>query len=124
VAHSAIGASLLMMGRIDEARAEYDREPNSLFKLTGVAIAARRQGRQAEAAQALEHLRSEHGDNGLYQQAQVLAQWGQPTEAMARLMEALRSIDAGLVYLRNDPFVDPLRRDPAFNDLLSRLGFA
>ncbi|HYJ52234.1 MAG TPA: hypothetical protein VEW04_03595, partial [Allosphingosinicella sp.] len=105
-------------------RAEYDREPSSLFKLAGIAIIARRQGRQAEAAQALEQLRSEHGDNGLYQQAQVLAQWGQPSEAMAKLVEALRLIDAGLIYLRNDPFVDPLRRDPAFNDLLVRLGFA
>ena len=69
-------------------------------------------------------MRSEHGDNGLYQQAQVLAQWGQISEAMARLTEALQAIDSGLVYLRNDPFVDPLRRDPAFNNLLNRLGFA
>jgi TolB-like protein/Flp pilus assembly protein TadD len=124
VTHSAIGASLLMMGRVDEARAEYEREPSSLFKLPGIAIVARRQGREAEAAAAFELLRSEHGDNCLYQQAQVLAQWGQAAAAMARLQEALRAIDAGLIYLRNDPFVDPLRREGAFNDLLSRLGFA
>jgi TolB-like protein/Tfp pilus assembly protein PilF len=124
VAHSAIGASLLMMGRVDEARAEYELEPNSLFKLPGLAIVARRQRLAAEAAAAFELLRSEHGDNCLYQQAQVLAQWGQAPAAMARLLEALRAIDAGLVYLRNDPLVDPLRREPAFNDLLSRLGFA
>ena len=124
IAHSAIGASLLMLGRIDEAKAEYEREPNSLFKLPGLAIVALRQQRQADAARALAQLRSEHGDNGLYQQAQVLAQSGQSAEAMARLNEAMEKIDAGLVYLRNDPFVDPLRRTPEFNNLLNRLGFA
>jgi TolB-like protein len=124
IVHSTIGASLLMMGRADEALAEYEREPSSLFKLPGIAIVARRQGREADAARAFEQLRSEHGDNGLYQQAQILAQAGQAGEAMARLLEALRLVDSGLIYLRNDPFVDPLRRDPRFNDLLNRLGFA
>ena len=124
VAHSAIGASLLMLGRVEEARAEYELEPNTLFKLTGLAIIARRQQRQSEASRALAMLIAEHGDNSLYQQAQVLAQWGRETDAMARLREAMEKIDAGLVYLRNDPFVDPLRRNPEFNGLLNRLGFA
>ncbi len=123
VAHSAIGASLLMIGRVDEARAEYDLEPNGLFKLPGLAIIAHRQGRQADAVRSFEQLASEHGDNSLYQQAQVLAQWGQEAQAMARLAEALARTDAGLIYLRNDPFVDPLRRNPAFISLLNRLGF-
>jgi TolB-like protein/Tfp pilus assembly protein PilF len=123
IAHSAIGASLLMLGRVDEARAEYEREPNSLFKLPGLAIIARRRQRDAEASSAYDRLRSEHGDNGLYQQAQILAQWGDETAAMARLGEAVEAIDSGLIYLRNDPFVDPLRRRPGFNDLLRRLGF-
>ncbi|MGZ8335780.1 MAG: TIR domain-containing protein [Allosphingosinicella sp.] len=124
VAHSAIGASQLMMGKIDDARAEYELEPNTLFKLTGLAIIAHRQGRQAQAMQALEQLRAEHGDNSLYQQAQVQAQWGQLAQAGALLNRALEEIDAGLVYLRNDPFIDPLRGEPAFNYLLNRLGFA
>ena len=101
----------------------YDREPNGLFKLPGLAIIAHRQGRQPDAARSFEQLASEHGDNSLYQQAQILAQWGQEDQAMARLVEALARNDAGLIYLRNDPFVDPLRRKPAFISLLNRLGF-
>ena len=124
VAHSLIGASLLMMGRIDEAKAEYEREPNSLFKLPGLAIIARRQGREADATHAFAQLRSEHGDNSYYQQAQVLAQWGQHAEAMAQLQECLRAVDAGITYIRNDPFVDSLRQRPEFINLLRRLGFA
>ena len=123
IAHSAIGACLLMLGRIQEAKAEYEREPNSLFRLPGQAIAALRQQRPAEAETALTQLRSEHGDNSLYQQAQIFAQWGRTQDAMARLTEGLEKIDSGLVYLRIDPFVDPLRNQPAFADLLNRLGF-
>ena len=124
VAHASIGASLLMLGRVDEARAAFAREPNSLFKLVGLAIIDRRQGRQADADRAFGQLVAEHGDNGLYQQAQVLAQWNHLEDSMARLIEAFEKIDAGLVYLRNDPFVDPLREHPEFIRLLNRLGFA
>jgi TolB-like protein/Tfp pilus assembly protein PilF len=124
VAHASIGASLMMLGRLDEARAEYESEPNSLFKLVGTAIIARRQGRETDAKAALGSLQAEHGDNGLYQQAQVRAQWGEKAPALALLERAFATADAGLMYLRNDPFVDPLRADPAFIHLLGRLGFA
>lgn len=123
IAHSAIGACLLMLGREQEAEAEYEREPNSLFRLPGQAIVALRQQRSTGAVSALARLTSEHGDNSLYQQAQIFAQWGRTQDAMARLTEGLQKIDSGLVYLRIDPFVDPLRGQPAFTDLLNRLGF-
>jgi predicted Zn-dependent protease len=112
-----------MLGRTDEAKAEYEREPNSLFRLPGQAIVALRRQRPAEAESALARLRSEHGDNGLYQQAQILAQWGRGQEALERLGEALEKVDSGLIYLRIDPFVDPIRNQPAFASLLNRLGF-
>ena len=49
-----------------------------------------------------------------YQQAQVLAQWGQLDTAIARLQQARAIGDSGLVYARNDPLLDPLRGDPRF----------
>ena len=124
VAHASIGASLLMLGKLAEAKAEYEREPSSLFKLVGIAIIAQREGRRADAADSLARLEAEHGDNSLYQQAQIHAQWGEKDKAVALLLRALDSVDAGLIYLRNDPFVDPIRADPRFNLLINRLGFA
>ena len=124
VAHSAIGASRYLLGEVDAARTEYAAEPSSLFRLPGLAIVDRRLGRAGDADKSFAALIAEHGDNGLYQQAQVLAQWGRSADAVAILGKAYDAGDAGLLYLNSDPFLDPLRRDPIVIRLLQRLGFA
>lgn len=123
VARSAIGASRLMLGDIAAARTAYESEPSSLFRLTGLAIIAQRERREDDAAAKLAQLIAENGDNSLYQQAQMLAQWGREQDAVKMLLRARSQGDAGLVYIRNDPFLDPARRDPAFIRLLGDLGF-
>jgi tetratricopeptide (TPR) repeat protein len=122
-AHAAIGDALLVLGRLDEARAEYLAEPVDDFRLAGLALVDRRLGDAPSAASALARLTSELGDRVLYQQAQVLAQWGRREEAIGKLERALALVDSGLVYVRNDPFLDPLRREARFAKLLDRLGF-
>jgi TolB-like protein/Tfp pilus assembly protein PilF len=123
VAHSALGASQLMLGRIEDAKQSYASEPNSLLGLTGLAIIAAKQGDKSGAQAHFARLVAEHGDNSMYQRAQILAQWGQPAEALSTLAKARQVGDAGLVYLRNDPFLDPLRKDAEFSRLLKALGF-
>ena len=122
-AHAAIGDALLMLGRHEEARAEYAAEPVQDFRLAGEAIVERKLGNDAAARAARARLVEELGDRVLYQQAQILAQWGEPDAAIARLEQARRIGDSGLVYLRNDPFLDPLRKDPRFGGLLASIGF-
>jgi TolB-like protein len=122
-AHASIGDALAMLGRLDEARAEYAAEPVEDFRLAGLAIVDRRQGRTADAESAMSRLTAQLGDRVLYQQAQVLSQWGRLDPAIAALERALELGDSGLVYSRNDPFLDPLRADPRFAKLLNRLGF-
>ena len=124
VAHAAIGASRFMLGQIEAARAQYAAEPSSLFRLTGLAIIEAKLGLTAAAKEAMASLIANHGDNSLYQQAQILAQWGQPAAAIDKLIAAENEGDAGLVYVNTDPFVDPLRRDPRFISLSRNLGFA
>jgi hypothetical protein len=68
-------------------------------------------------------LRREQGDNGLYQQAQILAQWGMKAEALDALEKAVGERDSGLVYLFSDPFLNSLHGEPRFKSLLSRLHF-
>lgn len=122
-AHAAIGDALLMLGRLDEARAEYAEEPAADVRLPGLAIVERRLGNAGAAEAALTELVRDFGEIAHYQQAQVLADWGRRQEAIAQLEDALAVGDSGLIYARNDPLLDPLRNDPRFGKLLNRLGF-
>jgi tetratricopeptide (TPR) repeat protein len=124
VARSALGACKLLLGDINGAEAAYAAEPNRLFGLTGLAIIWRKQRRNAEADKALADLIADFGDNSLYQQAQVAAQWGQAARAMQLLVAGQSEGDAGVMYSRNDPFLDPVRSDAAFQHFLTGLGFA
>jgi tetratricopeptide (TPR) repeat protein len=122
-AHAAIGDALLNLDRLDEARTAYAAEPVADFRLTGQAIAALRAGDAAGARAGLDELVATMGDRVLYQQAQVHAQLGAPDAAFDCLGRARSAGDAGLIYARNDPFLDPLRGDARMAELLAGLGF-
>lgn len=122
-AHAAIGDALVNLGSLDEARVEYKAEPVVDFQLAGLAILEHRSGHRAAARTAMDQLVTQLGDRVLYQQAQVFAQWGDPEAAMDCLQRARTLGDSGLVYARNDPFLDPLRNDPRMQRLLAGIGF-
>jgi TolB-like protein len=122
-AHAGIADALVMLGRHQEAKAEYLAEPVEDFRLAGIAIVERKLGNAPAARAALSKLVADQGDRVLYQQAQVLAQWGERDAAMAKLQQARRIGDSGLIYARNDPKLDPLRNDARFKELLTSLGF-
>jgi TolB-like protein/tetratricopeptide (TPR) repeat protein len=122
-ANAAIGDALLMLGRNKEARAAYAAEPVEDFRLTGAAIVEHKLGNKAAATTAKSQLVEDLGDRVLYQQAQILAQWGEPDVAIACLERAFRIGDSGLIYSRNDPLLDPLRDDRRFIRLLESIGF-
>jgi len=61
---------------------------------------------------------------GRYEIALVYAGLGEKQEALRWLEEAYSAHDVGLVYLKIDPCLDPLRSDPRFDDLLGRVGLS
>jgi hypothetical protein len=122
-AHAFIGDALLNLGQLDQARAEYQAESVADFRLTGLAIVEHRAGNRVAARAALDQLVAELGDAVLYQQAQVMAQWGDAEAALGLLDKARTMGDSGLIYARNDPFLDPLRSDRRMAALLDGLGF-
>lgn len=122
-ARTGIGASQLMLGQLDAAKKSFSADQGGLFGQVGLAVIARKQNRAEEAEAALARLIADHGDNSLYQQAEIYAQWGDRDRAIAALKQARTLNDAGLMYMRNDPFLDPIRKDPEFQRLLDELGF-
>ena len=117
-ASSLIGNCLMQIGRLEEAKKAYTAEPHALFRYTGLAIVEHRLGARAAAEAALAAMRTELGDSALYQQAEVLAQWGRRDEAIAALEKAHRIGDSGMIYLATDPLLDPLRSLPRFTRLI------
>jgi TolB-like protein/tetratricopeptide (TPR) repeat protein len=69
-----------------------------------------------------DHVRTE--GVGRYEIALVYSGLGQKQEAFKWLEEAFNAHDVGLVYLKIDPCLDPLRSDPHFDDLLRRVGLS
>jgi TolB-like protein/Tfp pilus assembly protein PilF len=121
--HSWIGSAHYQLQDYPAALTACEAEPSALLRDPCLAIIHRRMGDEAAARAAMQRLVDTYGDAGLYQQAQVLAQWGQLDAAMAVLLQARAMGDAGLNYLRMDPMLDPLREREDFRGLRTALGF-
>ncbi|MFM2100000.1 MAG: hypothetical protein RLZZ366_1539, partial [Pseudomonadota bacterium] len=122
-AHAAIGLVQFRLGALDKARQSYDQEPFALFRQTGLSIIDYKRGDKARADTMMAAILAEYGDNALYQKAEILAQRGDADGAMNALERGHEIGDAGLLLIRNDPYLDPLRSNPRFIRLLNQMGF-
>ena len=120
-AQFAIAIARLMQGDAAGALTAAEAEEGEAYSLTAKAIAAHRLGDAAGSDAALAALAEGYGDSR-YQRAEVHAQRGEKDAALALLGGALTVLDPGLLWAPNDPLLDPLRSEPAFKDLLIRLG--
>jgi serine/threonine-protein kinase len=123
-AHYLIGDSLTLSHQYAAARAEYQAMPaDYVFRLTGEAIVAARTGDSAGAKRTMSRMTQLFGALASYQYSQINAQLGDVAGAFAELDNAVEAKDPGLLYLRVDPFLDPIRNDPRYGALLRRLNF-
>jgi hypothetical protein len=95
-----------------------------MFRLTGLAILGQKTSDKALAQKSYAQLVADLGDAALYQQAQVLAEWGRSGEALHRLERARAVGDSGLTALATDPFMAPLAKEPRYRALVRTIGFA
>ena len=123
-ANAFLAFSLMEKGQINEARAAAEAEKSAMFKQTALATIEHRAGNKAAAQTAFDALVAGEGDAALYQQAQVMAQWGQADRAIAMLNKARGVGDSGLTAIATDPLLDPLAHDPRYRALVRELGFA
>lgn len=80
-------------------------------------------GRHADAQAELTKLETAFGDDAAYQCAQIYAQWGDRGKALDWLDRAMRVHDSGLIALRADPLLIPLRQEPRFQAIERKLKF-
>lgn len=120
-AHFGIAVGRLLQGDPAGALTAAAAEPGRAYGLTATAIASARMGDRPGSDAAFALLQQEFPDSR-YQLAQVHVQRGETAAALAMIESAFAVIDPGLLWLRNDPLLDPLRGEAGFKDLLSRLG--
>ena len=63
------------------------------------------------------------GETSSYQYGGIYAQLGDREHALASLQQALAIRDGGLVSIKIDPLLDPLRGDARFAGLIRKMNF-
>ena len=121
-ARTLMAWGLILSDRGDEAVAELKNAPAGDYRreVTEGIIAARA-GRKQDALAAIEQLRKDYGETVHYQFAQIYAQLGMIDEAANALEVAWSTRDSGLAAVKVDPFMDPVRKDPRYLQIVKRL---
>jgi tetratricopeptide (TPR) repeat protein len=116
-----LGTVMLISGDLDDALLQMNKEPRDGFRLAGRAMVLHAMGDTGSAATELEKLIA-IGDTWTYELAQVHAYLGNLDESFRWLHRAIDRRDQALSQMTGDTFLDNVRDDPRFDEVLERLG--
>jgi TolB-like protein/tetratricopeptide (TPR) repeat protein len=119
------GIALAALGEFATARQSCELPPLDWLSHTCLAIVLHHLGRDADAKAELALLRATGADetDQAYQYAQIFAQWGDHAQSLDWLDTAYQVHDPGLLQLKVDWLMDPIRREPRFGPILARMKF-
>jgi tetratricopeptide (TPR) repeat protein len=117
------GLSFYGLGDLERARASCETKPDFWLSQQCLAVIYDKLGRHAAAEAVLSKLKAASGDAAAYQNATIYAQWGDKVKALEWFETAWRLRDPGLVYLKTDPLMDPIRQEPRFQAVMRELKF-
>jgi hypothetical protein len=115
-----LGFTELLDGHPAEALAAFQKHDQEWVRDLGSTLVEHSVGNARESQAALDRLTTNF-PGAEYQIAQAHAWRGERELAFAALEQGRIKHDAGLGYLKYDPFVRSLRSDPRFNALLQKL---
>lgn len=122
-AHAQIGNSLIALNKLDVAAAEFKQMPaEHPLRMAGEGMIAARKGQIGEVDQIIAHMRTLIGP-ARYQYGQIYTQTGNLDRAFAEFNKAADAKTPGMIYLRSDPLIEPIRKDSRYTALIKRLGF-
>jgi serine/threonine-protein kinase len=112
---------LTLLGKLVEAERELQSVPADDYRrLVSEAVIAARTNRKDEGVRVLQTLAKRYPETVHYQLAEIWSQLGEKDKAIAALEDAWSTRDTGLQSARVDPFMDPIRRDPRFQQIVNR----
>jgi tetratricopeptide (TPR) repeat protein len=119
-----IGDALLMLGQFQQAQNYYAQAPGDYWRrLFGETVLLIRSGNLADVAAKRQKFEAVAGDAGSYQYGVIDAQLGDKDRAFSSLDHAFAIKDGGMLSIRTDPWLDPIRSDPRFAALLQKMNF-
>jgi TolB-like protein len=117
-----IGVCRYLDGEYAAALELFESERLSWMRHAGRPIALHKLGRLDEAVEARDELVARYADTAALQRAEVAAQWGDLDLAFSNLEHAFAVRDVGVSLLLVAPLLEPLRRDPRYEEALERVG--
>jgi len=117
------GLAYWALGQYEAARAACATPPVEWEGNTCLAVVYHKLQRQSDADAALAAIMTSQGDAEAIQYAEIYAQWGNIPKALEWLETAYRTHDPGLVGLKTEPMLDPLREEPRFKAIERQLKF-
>jgi TolB-like protein/predicted Ser/Thr protein kinase len=122
-ANAIRGLAYYALHNFPSARASCEINSDDWLNQLCLAVTYDKLVRHADAEAALAKLQASNGDDSAYQYAEIYTQWGNADKALEWLGTALSVRDPGLVELKTDPLLDPLRADPRFRAIERALKF-
>jgi adenylate cyclase len=118
-----LGLLLLAQSKPEAALSEFQLEEQPDFRLVGPPLALDRLGRRQESDKLLaDALTHETVTNGAaYQVALIYANRGDADHAFEWLERGFKQRDAGMLWMKYDPLLQPLRGDPRFKTILDKM---
>jgi TolB-like protein/Flp pilus assembly protein TadD len=122
-AHGLRGLVYYGLGDFQSARSSCELKPDNWASLWCLAVTQDKLGRHTDAEVMLEKLQVAYGDAGPVEYAGIYAQWGNTAKALEWLTAAMRLRNPDLVYVKTEPLLDPLRKEPGFQSIERALKF-
>jgi adenylate cyclase len=117
----ALGVALMLQGRHDEALAEFSKETLQDGKLEGTAMIHYLAGHKAQSDAQLAQAIRRNGNSWPSEIARVYAFRGEKDRAFEWLARAYEARDEDLCFIKGDPLLKSLERDPRYKAFLRKM---
>jgi TolB-like protein len=122
-AYGLRGLAYYGLGDFQNARSSCETKPDYWASQWCLAVTNDKLGQHADAEAMLKRLQTTYGDAAPVEYATIYAQWGNTAKALEWLTTAMRLHNQDLVYVKTDPLLDPLRKEPRFQAIERALRF-
>jgi tetratricopeptide (TPR) repeat protein len=117
------GLSFYGLGDLQSARKSCEVKRDDWQSRWCLAVTYDKLQLRADAEGELAKFKAALGDSAAYQYAGIYAQWGDKPKALEWLETAWRLRDPGLVDLKTDLLMDPIRQEPRFLAVMQKLKY-